>query len=160
MSAQAAPARPVGRPVGPVPRTVARPATRPADRPGGRAAPRPRARGPQPQATPSLRVLARPEVTPRRVGFALTCTALLGALMVALLLLNVAISGNAFTLSELGAQRGVLADRQQSLEHDLQVASSPGGLADRAGALGMVPAPAPVVLQPDGTGAPPLDADG
>ncbi|MFC5382234.1 hypothetical protein [Aquipuribacter nitratireducens] len=151
MSAQAAAARPVARPA----RPAARPGTRPAARPSGRAGAPERT----PQQAPGLRVLVRPEVGPRRLGFALTCTGLLGLLMLALLLLNVAISANAFALADLQQQRTVLAEQRQSLEQQVLLAESPGALADRARALGMAPAPHPVVLAPDGTGAPPLTSD-
>lgn len=102
-----------------------------------------------------MRVLERPQAAARRVGFAVTCTAVLGALMLALLMLNVAISGNAFTVAELTSQRNVLDDQQQALEQQLLVQGSPAELAQRARALGMVPAPQVIVLSPDGTGAPP-----
>jgi len=74
--------------------------------------------------------------------------------MLGLLLLNVAISGNAFTVSELQSERGVLRDQQQSLEQQLLVQGSPSSLSSRARGLGMVPAPQVIVLAPDGTGVP------
>lgn len=108
------------------------------------------------EARPRMRVVERPDLAPRRAGFVVACTALLGALMLGLLLLNVAISGNAFTLAELQSQRGLLVDRQQALEQELLLQSSPGAVAEAAGQLGMVPAPQTIVLAPDGTGAPPV----
>ena len=102
-----------------------------------------------------MRVLEQPRTAGRRVGFALTCTAVLGALMLGLLLLNVAISGNAFTVAELQSQRGVLREQQQSREQQLLVQGSPSSLSSRARGLGMVPAPQVIVLSPDGTGSPP-----
>ena len=102
-----------------------------------------------------MRVLEQPRTAGRRVGFALTCTAVLGALMLGLLLLNVAISGNAFTVAELQSQRGVLREQQQSREQQLLVQGSPSSLSSRARGLGMVPAPQVIVLSPDGTGPPP-----
>jgi hypothetical protein len=105
---------------------------------------------------PRMRVVQRPDVAPRHIGFAVSCIALLGALMLGLLLLNVAISGNAFTVAELQAERSLLVDQQQSLEQRLLVQSSPASLAARARGLGMVPAPQTIVLAPDGTGAPPV----
>ncbi len=110
-----------------------------------------------PDPRPRMRVVTRPDLGPRRVGFALTCTAVLGALMLGLLLLNVAISGNAFTIAELQSRQGVLVDQQQSLEQQLLVRSSPSALADQARGLGMVPAPQTIVIAPDGTGAPPVE---
>ena len=101
-----------------------------------------------------LRVLEQPQTSGRRARFALTCTAVLGALMLGLLLLNVAISGNAFTVADLKSQRGILQDRQQSLEQQLLLQESPSSLSSRARGLGMVPAPQVIVLAPDGTGVP------
>lgn len=105
-----------------------------------------------------VRVVERPELGARRIGFAVSCTALLGALMLGLLLLNVAISGNAFTISDLQSQRSLLVDQQQSLEQQLLLENSPASLAARARALGMVPAQQVLVLAPDGTGAAPVPA--
>lgn len=102
-----------------------------------------------------VRVVERPEVGSRRIGFAVTCSALLGTLMLGLLLLNVAISGNAFTVADLQSQRSLLVDQQQSLEQQLLLQNSPASLAARARALGMVPAAQVLVLAPDGTGAAP-----
>jgi len=107
-----------------------------------------------------MRVVTRPDLGPHRVGFAITCTALLGTLMLGLLLLNVAISGNAFTLAELQSQQGLLVDQQQSLEQQLLVRSAPSALAGQARGLGMVPAPQTIVIAPDGTGAPPIPEPG
>jgi hypothetical protein len=164
VSAQAVPARPLSAP-GRTGRAVPRPTARPVGRGGGatarttaRAAARPAPRAPG-QDAPGLRVVSRPELAPRRLGFALTCTALLTTLMLGLLLLNVAISGNAFTLAELQQERGVLAERQQALQQQVHLASAPDALADAAQRLGMTPAPHPVVLSPDGTGAPPVETD-
>ncbi|WP_380168561.1 hypothetical protein [Jannaschia sp. R86511] len=121
-----------------------------------RALPRPAAPA---EPRPRMRVLTRPDAGPRRMGFALTCTALLAGLMLGLLLLNVAISGNAFTMAELQSQRSLLVDQQQALEQQLLVRSSPQALAGQARELGMVPAPQVLVIAPDGTGASPLPED-
>jgi len=116
--------------------------------------PRPSGAGLAGSARTRMRVLERPRTAGRRAGFALTCTAMLGALMLGLLLLNVAISGNAFTVAELQSQRGVLRDQQQALEQQLLVQGSPSSLSSRARGLGMVPAPQVIVLAPDGTAVP------
>lgn len=145
-------------------RPVARPAARPVGRPDPGSAARqpnrqPNRQDPREQAPrPRMRVVERPELGPRRLGFAVSCTALLGSLMLGLLLLNVAISGNAFTVAELQSERSLLVDRQQSLEQSLLVRAAPSALASRARGLGMVPAPQTIVLAPDGTGAPPPQA--
>ncbi len=47
--------------------------------------------------------------------------------MLGLLLLNVAISGNAFTVADLQSRRSVLVDQQQALEQQLLVQGSPVG---------------------------------
>jgi len=118
--------------------------------------PRPSGAGLAGSGRTRMRVLEQPRTTGRRAGFVLTCTATLGALMLGLLLLNVAISGNAFTVAELQSQRGVLRDQQQALEQQLLVQGSPSSLSSRARGLGMVPAPQVIVLAPDATGAPPV----
>ena len=69
-------------------------------------------------------------------------------MMLGLLLLNVAISGNAFTVAELGSRSAVLADSQQALRQELAAESAPASLAAKAAALGMVPAPETLVLAP------------
>lgn len=133
-------------------------APRPASRPGAARPTRPaaaRASARVVAPAPRMRVVERPDLAPRRIGFAVSCSVLLGVLMLGLLLLNVAISGNAFTVADLRSDRGLLVDRQQALEQQLLVEAAPATLAARARALGMVPAPQTIVLAPDGSGAPP-----
>lgn len=97
---------------------------------------------------PSLVVVSPVGAASGNAGFALTCIGVLAAMMLGLLLLNVAISGNAFTLHELDNRSAVLADSQQALEQRLAAESAPASLAAKAAALGMVPAPETLVLAP------------
>ena len=98
---------------------------------------------------PSLVVVSPVGATASHAGFVLTCVGVLAAMMLGLLLLNVAISGNAFTLDELHDRSAVLADSQQALQQRLAAESAPASLAAKAAALGMVPAPEILVLVPD-----------
>lgn len=97
---------------------------------------------------PSLVVVSPVGATSSNAGFVLTCVGVLAAMMLGLLLLNVAISGNAFTLAELDSRSAVLADSQQALQQRLAAESTPASLAAKAAALGMVPAPETLVLAP------------
>lgn len=98
------------------------------------------------QRPPALVVVAPPAPRPSGLGFVLTCMAVLVAMMLGLLLLNVAISGNAFILAELSSARSVLTDDQQARQQLLARESAPESLAAKAQALGMVPAPTTLVL--------------
>ncbi len=86
---------------------------------------------------------------PSGAGFVLSCVGVLLAMMLGLLLLNVAISGSAFTLAELDGRRSLLADSSQALQQRVAAESAPASLADKAARLGMVPAPQTIVLAPD-----------
>ncbi len=115
-----------------------------------------------PEASPRspLRLVEVPAPSRSGVGFLLSCAALVVLTMVGLLLLNVAISDNAFTLGELEDRRSELADSRQELEQRLAARSAPGALALEAERLGMVPAETTVVLGPDGVPAgPPVAAE-
>jgi hypothetical protein len=113
------------------------PTARPA-RPGraGRpnASPRPSVR------RPPLRVVQAPPTAGSPLGFAVVCAALLGAGLIALLLLNTAVAQNSFGLQHLQARSQQLADQKQALIQSNDVAAAPAQLATRAWAMGLVPA--------------------
>jgi hypothetical protein len=110
--------------------------TRAPARPGTRTVPQQR----QQRPAPRLRVVAP---APRRsfTGLALLCVALLGAGLLALLLLNISIGKGAYALTELQSQQRQLTIQQQALSQDVEDLGAPQNLAARAQKLGMVPAP-------------------
>jgi hypothetical protein len=76
---------------------------------------------------------------------------LIGAGLVALLLLNTAVNQNAFRLHALEAQKKALDLRQQQLERDLLELNGPGRLLAAANRLGLVSEGTPGYIQmPDG----------
>lgn len=72
--------------------------------------------------------------------------ALLSAGLVALLLLNTALSEGAFVESDLKQRNAALADRKQQLEQRKAEMTSPQELAKRARDIGMVPGGPPAFL--------------
>jgi hypothetical protein len=71
---------------------------------------------------------------------------------VLLLLLNTALDRGAFEIQAAQKRQSQLTDQQQELQLRLAGLSAPGALASQAAALGLVPNPRPVFLDP-GTGA-------
>jgi hypothetical protein len=110
--------------------STARPA-RPA-RPAGQ--PRPSVR------RPPLRVVQAPPTAGSPLGFAVICAALLGAGLIALLLLNTAVAQDSFGLQHLRARSQQLADQKQALIQSNDLAAAPAQLAAKAWAMGLVPA--------------------
>ncbi|GAA3626414.1 hypothetical protein GCM10022223_49590 [Kineosporia mesophila] len=96
---------------------------------------------------PRLRVVPAPRRS--RTGLALLCVGLLGAGLLALLLLNISIGKGAYELTGLQQKQRELADQQQSLTEQVESQGAPGKLAGKAKKLGMVPAPNPAFLDPD-----------
>lgn len=86
------------------------------------------------------------------IPFAILILVLLATGLVILLLLNTAMDRGAFELQAAQRRQGQLTDQQQQLQLSLAGLSAPGALASQAAALGMVPDPRPVFLNPD-TGA-------
>lgn len=86
-----------------------------------------------------------------RTPFVLLVVLLLGGGLIALLVLNSALSEGAFRLDDL--QRGTknLTDEEQALQRDIDAYSAPDALQRRARELGMVPGGDPAFLDPDGT---------
>jgi hypothetical protein len=115
-----------------------------------------RAAGPSPAGRPAtvprprtpVRLVPQPPA-PRPSGtatFVASCAGLLIATLVALLALNVAASGNAFTLAELTTEAERLRNTEESLRLTVAEEAAPQRLDSRARGLGMVPAEAPEVL--------------
>jgi hypothetical protein len=116
-----------------------------------------------PQRRPQLRVVPPPRVRAPRAPFVLLVVGLLIAGLVAMLMLNTALAQGAFQINDLRQQGTGLSDEQDALQRKLADERRPGVLADRARALGLVPAGAPTFLRlPDGAvlGAKPSAGDG
>jgi len=86
------------------------------------------------------------------IPFAILVLCLLAVGLVLLLLLNTALDRGAFNLQAAQKRQSQLTDQQQELQLQLAALSAPGALASQAAALGMVPNPRPVFLNP-GSGA-------
>jgi type II secretory pathway pseudopilin PulG len=86
------------------------------------------------------------------IPFAILLLGLLATGLIILLLLNTAMDRGAFQLQAAQKQQSQLTDQQQELQLRLAGLSAPGALASQAAALGMVPNPRPVFLNP-GNGA-------
>jgi hypothetical protein len=112
-------------PVRPLPRTSPR-----------RAAPTPR----------QLKVVAPPQVQGNGLFLALCAVLLLGG-FVGVLMLNTAMAKGSYTMRDLQRRSDQLADTQDALRHSIDGVSGPGPLAQRARALGMVPAATPAFLR-------------
>lgn len=115
---------------------AARAIPRPATRPGGVPGVRPRTTQPQPR----LRVVA-PAPSGSRLGLALLSVTLLAVGLLALLLLNISLGRGSYELSASQRQQHRLAETRQALQEEIEAASAPLALAERARELGMVPAP-------------------
>jgi type II secretory pathway pseudopilin PulG len=83
------------------------------------------------------------------IPFAILVLGLLSLGLVILLLLNTAMDRGAFELSAAQKRQSQLTDQQQELQLRLAALSAPGALASQASALGMVPNPRPVFLNPN-----------
>lgn len=80
-------------------------------------------------------------------GFVAVCVALLLAGFIGVLLLNTAMAKGSYTMRDLQQRSDELSDSQDALRHAIDGASGPGPLAERAQALGMVPAETPAFLR-------------
>lgn len=101
-------------------------AARPSGRPGGQLAP--------------LRVVPAALRQTGSGAFAIVCMVLLAAGLVALLMMNTALAQGTFELKGLQRTSGTLTDTQEQLTQAVDDLRSPRSLADKAQALGMVPA--------------------
>jgi hypothetical protein len=104
-------------------------------RPAPRTSPR-RATTPTPR---QLKVVAPPEAQGNGIFLAL-CVALLLGGFVGVLMLNTAMAKGSYTMRDLQRHSDTLTDQQDSLRQTIDAVSGPGPLAQRARALGMVPA--------------------
>ncbi|WP_435122440.1 hypothetical protein [Amycolatopsis thermoflava] len=88
-----------------------------------------------------------------RATFVLLVMVLLAAGVVVTLLLSTQAIADSYRLEQLRDDNAALAERVEQLQQDVSGAESPSSLAERAKALGMVPAkdPAHLVLNPDGS---------
>lgn len=123
--------------------------------PGSPTTPRTRV-GSGPRSTRTLRLAAPLAVAPppaRRAPFVAAVLLLVGAGLVALLILNTAIAADSFTRRELSQDIDRLQLLEQQMQLDVAAAQAPRALAEAAAAQGMIPAGKPgfLVIHPDGT---------
>jgi len=100
-------------------------------------------------ARPELRVV--PPTTPvkappRTLPFALFCSMLLAAGLMALLLINMSLAQGAYQLHDLQTRAAMLQEDEQQLREELAMLESPSHLAREARKIGMVPGTVPVFL--------------
>lgn len=96
---------------------------------------------PQQRATqPRLRVVTGEEVRRSSTGFSILCAMLLGAGLLALLLLNTARAEQSFALGALQQSSTTLTDNEEQLRSDISSVSAPQQVALKAQEMGMVPA--------------------
>lgn len=86
-----------------------------------------------------------------RTPFVLLVVLLLGGGLIALLVLNSALSEGSFKLDDLQKDTKSLTDEEQGLQRDIDSYSAPEALQQRARELGMIPGSDPAFLNPDGT---------
>lgn len=85
-----------------------------------------------------------------RTPFVLLVVVLLGAGLLALLLLNAAVNQGSFRVGNLKRETTRLTDEEQRLRQEVEERSAPDALENRARELGMVPGGPPVFLSPVG----------
>ncbi|GAA4982924.1 hypothetical protein [Kineococcus glutinatus] len=119
------------------------------------------------QNRPLLRVVAPPASFGARLPLPLACVLLLTGGLLVLLMMNISIARDAFTISDLQHEATLLRERQQALDEGLAAQAAPQALQQRATGLGMVPGPAPahvvdgrVVGEPEEAQAPEPAAPG
>jgi hypothetical protein len=104
-----------------------------------------------PRPRPPLKLVPAPRRRPaRRTPFVLLVIAVLGAGLVALLLINTGVAQDSFQLTDLRQQSDLLQDREEALEQEIARLSTPGRLATEAERLGMRPGAAPTFIQVPG----------
>lgn len=84
------------------------------------------------------------QATHRFFATFLSVVAGIGLLM--LLIVNILLAQDAFTLSELKAEAKIVADQREAINRQIDRASSPEALAKKAAELGMKPSESPVFL--------------
>jgi hypothetical protein len=106
---------------------------------------------PAPRPRPPLKLVPAPRRRPaRRTPFVLLVVAVLGAGLVALLLINTGVAQDSFQLTDLRRQSDLLQDREQALEQEIAHLSTPGRLAREAERLGMGPGTGPTFIEVPG----------
>jgi hypothetical protein len=94
-----------------------------------------------------LRLVPTARTGAPRAPFVTLVVVLLAGGLLGLLALNTMLAQDAFRLHRLSQQGKVLADREQVLQREVEAMRTPGALAARATALGMVPAGPPAFLR-------------
>ena len=100
-----------------------------------------------PERVARLRVVAAPLQAGRRLPFVALCVALLLASLIAVLVVNIALSRGAYDVHQLQQRRTALAEREQQLAERLAIDSSPARLSERARELGMIPGTSPAFIR-------------
>ncbi len=109
-----------------------------------------RATGPTaPRPARQLRVVA-PRRRAARAPFIVLVSLILGGGLLFLLLINTWLAAGSFTIQGLQSTQAGLADQQQALTQTIAGESTPQQIAQRATALGLVPAPNPVFKRANG----------
>lgn len=102
-------------------------------------------------AAQRIRVVAPPASSRRRMPFGLLCGLVVAASLLAVLLLNISLSHGSYALHSLSSEQARLDEQRDALAERVERAATPEALADRATALGMVPAGSPAFIRlPDG----------
>lgn len=78
--------------------------------------------------------------------FATFLSVVAGIGLLILLVVNILLAQDAFTLSELKAEAKIVADQREAINRQIDRASSPSALAKKATELGMRPSESPVFL--------------
>jgi hypothetical protein len=102
---------------------------------------------PEVRASTVLRLVPNARTGAPRAPFVTLVVVLLAGGLLGLLALNTLLAQGAFRVHALTLQGKVLADREQVLQRDVEAQRTPRALADRATALGMVPAGPPAFLR-------------
>ncbi|TDE90924.1 hypothetical protein EXU48_17040 [Occultella glacieicola] len=89
---------------------------------------------------PRLRIVRAPAPARSVLPFILLCMAVLGGALLGALMLNTAMASTAYEMHDQEVALARLSEEQQRLTQQVDTLASPSALADRAAALGMVPA--------------------
>ncbi|MFP5020555.1 hypothetical protein [Pseudonocardia phyllosphaerae] len=145
-----------GRPRPQSRRTATAPAGIPAPRtgrgPAQRSATVPAQRAPQDRRSAGARAARSTRDTTGRAKFVLVVMVLLTVGLVATLWLSTAAAADSYALNDARQRTGTLTEQSEALRKEVSVLQSPGSLAQRATAQGLVPVtdPARIVVAPDG----------
>lgn len=98
-------------------------------------------------AAPQLRLVSAPAISRTRAPFVIFCSAILGAALLGALLLNTVMARDAYYAHDLDVRLARLAQIEQALAEQLELAASPAVLDAAARELGMVIAPQPAFIR-------------